>query len=102
VSRSFFSQSSIFRCTRLKYGSEGCAVEGGGIVGFDGPTLGCVKGVPQPASSPISTTAAISIIPRTGRGKLHSFVSTTLALLLQRTSLGVRPCSSRDPFSLDR
>ena len=101
MSRSVFSHSSIFRCTRLKYGSEGCAVDGGGIVGFDGPTLGGVKGVAQPTSSPISTAAAISISPRIGSGKLRSFISTTLALLLKRASILVRLRNRFGPFGSD-
>jgi hypothetical protein len=98
MSSSFFSQSSIFRCTRLKYGSEGCGCSIGGIVGFLGPTLGCVEGVAQPSNSAVNSSGTATVSSLALCGKASGRIRSILSSALQTAGLFVRSTDGRLPF----
>jgi hypothetical protein len=84
-----------------KYGVEGCGCATGGSVGFLGVTLGGAEGVEQPITNAASTSKIRAQASFTGGSKLRSFVSTTLAPLLQRLRFEVRRSRSGLPFQSD-
>jgi hypothetical protein len=98
MSSSFLSQSSIFRCTRLKYGSEGCGCSVCGIVGFLGPTLGCVEGVAQPSNSAVNSSSAATVSSLALCGHASGRIRSILSSALQTAGLFVRSTDGRLPF----
>jgi hypothetical protein len=98
VSVSRLRQLDISAAALLEYGTEGCDCCGCGGEGLRGVKSDGAEVVAQPSRLATSTSSISSNASRAGGGKLLSFISTTLALLLKRSSLDVRRSRSGLPL----